>query len=246
VAGYQGLFITFEGGDGSGKSTQARLLAERLRDEGYPVVRTFEPGGTSIGVALRELLLNARFAIKPLTELLVFEAARAENVETVIKPALRRGDIVICDRFTDSSIAYQGYGKDVPLEKIEGISKLVTNGVVPSITFLLDIEPRLSLQRLAEAGGDRIGGHLQLGFDMADQFDGHKRHGGWEVEVHEKIRQGYLDLANQEPERWRVINATLPQKRIANMIWNRLEPLLCSVQRRDDSGTLFNQHGQPN
>lgn len=245
VANKRGLLITFEGGDGSGKTTQARLLAERLMKRTYSVVTTFEPGGTPLGLQVRELLLNTKIPIRPLTRLLLFFAARAENVETVIKPALARGDIVICDRFIDSSAAYQGYGEGLSREKIRQLAQIVTNGLVPDITLLLDVDPKTSLQRLA-AEGDRIGGHLQLGFSMGEPLDGHKREGGWEPEVHERIRAGYRALATEEPARWHVLNGTLPPGRIANMVWARVEPLLCARGlRKDTEDVLSLQPGQP-
>ena len=185
---YPGLFITFEGPEGSGKTSQMRALAEFLRDQGYPVLTTREPGGTPIGRHIRGLLLDPQFAdMTPRAEVLLFLADRAQHVEQVIRPALARGDIVLCDRYADSTLAYQGYGHGrFALDRLRDLIEFATDGLWPDRTFLLDIAPERGLARNGTSR-DRLEGH-DLGF-------------------HRRVRQGYLEMAAAEPHRWVVLNA---------------------------------------
>ena len=186
------MFITFEGPDGSGTTTQAYLLAEWLRKQGYEVVLTREPGGTDIGNQIREVLLldPHSTAISAQAEILLFSADRAQHVAQRIRPALAAAKIVISDRYADSTLAYQGYGRGLDLETLRTITVFATGGLMPNLTLYLDIAPQEGLQR------------RQLGGDEWNRLDAAT------PEFHQRVRVGYLQLAEQEPERWVVINAT--------------------------------------
>lgn len=184
----RGFFITFEGIDGTGKTTQSKLLDSYLKKKGYSVLLVYEPGGTEIGERIRDLLLHGQAEISSLTELFLYEASRAQLVEEVIKPALNEGKIVICDRFTDATIAYQGYGRGLKKEAIGLLNKKATKGVIPDLTFCLDIEP-----------GDR--------FSKEEIKDRLEKEG---LSFHQRVRKGYLALAKIEPGRIRVIRANRP------------------------------------
>ena len=204
----RGLFITLEGGEGAGKSLQAEALARRLEATGRVVTRTREPGGTPLGERLRAILLDlssSHSAIEPLTEALLFAGARAELMATVIRPALDRGDIVICDRFGDSTAAYQGYGRGVDLATIGQLNAIAAGGLEPDLTVLLDLPVRAGLAR-ASGTGDRFGREDEA--------------------FHERVRQGYLALAAREPERWLIVYATQAADAVIEAIWKRLAPLL--------------------
>ena len=195
-----GAFITFEGGEGSGKSTQIVLLAERLRTAGAELVVTREPGGTPVGDGVRALVLDvAHTGMTPRAELLLYEASRAEIVTSVISPALERGAIVLCDRFADSSTAYQAYGRGLPLAEVLALNMLATVGVTPDLTLLLDIEPTVGLARAAgEATADRLESE--------------------ELAFHERVRGGFLALAGTEPSRIRVVDATPEPDKVAERV----------------------------
>jgi dTMP kinase len=175
-------------------------------------VRTREPGGTALGERLRDVLLDlgqGGLALDPVAETLLFGAARSELVAEVIAPATARGDAVLCDRYGDSTAAYQGYGRGVDLSLIADVNAAATRGLRPDLTVLLDLAPALGLERTGEAG-------------RADRF------GREEAAFHERVRQGYLALAAQEPARWLVVDATQSVTQITQQIWARLEPLLAS------------------
>lgn len=185
-----GLFITFEGPEGSGKSTQVRLLVEWLRSRGVDVLATREPGGTPVGDRIREILLQAsEIPLVPEAEALLFSASRAQLVHTVIRPHLARGGVVVCDRFADSTYAYQGYGRGLDLDALRLITQFATGGLVPDITFLLDIPVAegLARKRHNAAEWNRMEQELQA--------------------YHERVRAGYLALAAAEPDRWHVLDA---------------------------------------
>lgn len=179
-----GLFITFEGIDGVGKTTQAGLLADYLRQRGYPVVLTGEPGGTSLGAAIRELVLHRKEKVEPLAEVLLYLADRAQHVATVIRPALEQGEVVICDRFGDSTLAYQGYGRGLDLDELRRLHLLTAQGLCPDHTFLLDLDVAAGRRR-RQAGPDRLEAEAEA--------------------FHTRVRAGYLALAAAEPERVTVI-----------------------------------------
>ncbi len=183
----KGVFITLEGPDGCGKSTQSRLLADALANLGYDVVRTFEPGGTGIGRRIRDIILDTKSSgMCGITEFLLYAADRAQDVHEVILPALAAGRIVIGDRFFDSSIAYQGYGLGINVEAVRAVNRIATRGLVPDLTVLLDIDAALGVAR-ATGGRD------------ADRIE--RR----ELEFHTAVRRAYLQMAEGEPCRFRVV-----------------------------------------
>ena len=203
-----GLWITFEGGDGSGKTTQAALLEEWLRSRGRTVVRTREPGGTEVGVLIRDIVLHHRGDIAPRAEALLYAADRAHHVATHVRPALERGDVVIQDRYLDSSVAYQGAGRVLDANEIRDLSLWATGGALPDLTVLLDLDPAAARARL----------------DADDKpFD---RLEAEKAEFHERVRAAYLGLAASEPERFLVLDASLPVEMLAAAIRDRVSPAL--------------------
>ena len=199
-----GLFITFEGGDGSGKSTQAGLLAQWLTEQGRTVVRTREPGGSDVGVEIRNLVLHHRGHIDPRSEALLYAADRAQHIATVVRPALERGDVVIQDRYFDSSVAYQGAGRVLDAKEIRDLSLWATESLLPDVTVLLDLDENVARTRL----------------DAADKpFD---RLENEKAEFHSRVRAGFLALANAEPKRFLVLDATQPIDELAQAIRSRV------------------------
>lgn len=196
-------FITFEGPEGSGKTTQIRLLDEFLSGRGYEVLTTREPGGTRIGNAIRSLLLDpANKEMSPRAEALLFNAARAQIVDEVIAPALRAGKIVLCDRYGDSTLAYQGFAHGQDVATLRGLIRFATAGLSPYITIYLDIDAETGLRR-----------------KQADEWNRMEAHA---LAFHQAVRQGYLTLASQEPERWLVIDASMTIDQIREGICNRV------------------------
>ena len=190
------MFITFEGIEGSGKSTALTLLAQELERRGFDVLRTREPGGCGLGRAIRPILLDARTrSLNMRAELYLFLADRAQHVAEVIRPALEAGQIVLCDRYTDSTLAYQGYGRGLDPEKLRRINEMATGGLVPDLTLLMDLPVGLGLER-AGLRNQRLGTVLSEGRFDAESMD-----------FHERVRQGYLALAEEEPQRIACINA---------------------------------------
>lgn len=210
-----GLFITFEGGDGSGKSTQIALLAARLRDLGHEV-RTFrEPGGVVPGDAgerIRDVVLNPiHEGLGVRAELLLYEASRAQLVETHYRPALAEGAIVLCDRYADSSVAYQGYGRAVlPVAEVHELNRIATGGLTPDLTLLLDVDAASGLAQATAEGADRL------------EAAGH--------DFHERVRTGYLEMAAAEPDRIKVVPRA-PVDEVAAAVWGHVEPLLARLGR---------------
>lgn len=202
-------FIVFEGGDGSGKSTQARSLLRRLRKRGVKVLRTREPGGTPLGRALRRLLKSGESMV-PISELMLFEAARAQLVLQVIRPFLDQGGVVIADRFTSSTVAYQGYGRGLDRELIERLNREATGGLEPDLTVLLDLPVETALAR-------KEGEH---GAGSDDTFD----HAP--VDFHRKIRRGYRALAASDPEGWLVLDGQRPAEELSRAVWAKVRIIL--------------------
>lgn len=200
-----GLFITFEGGDGSGKTTQSALLSQWLQDQGHTVVFSREPGGTDLGLELRELVLHRRGEMAPRAEALIYAADRAHNIATKVRPALERGDIVVQDRYIDSSVAYQGAGRVLGADEVRDLSLWAAEGLLPDLTILLDLHEgqdrladRTTYDRLEAAGDD----------------------------FHARVREAYLELAAAEPERFLVLDARDSIDSIAAAIRDRVAPLL--------------------
>ncbi|MGQ9621882.1 MAG: dTMP kinase [Candidatus Caldatribacteriaceae bacterium] len=196
-----GFFLTFEGIEGSGKTTQAERLFHFLKERGFPCLLTREPGGTPVGEKLRELLLDpGTGSLDPLTEALLFEAARREHVLKVINPALQEGKIVVCVRFVDSTLAYQGWGRGVELDLLGFLNERVTGGLSPDCTVLLDVDPEMGLSRsFSRHSYDEI--RFELEFQRA-------------LHLLEAIRKGYLELARREPQRFLVVSTDRPEDEI--------------------------------
>jgi dTMP kinase len=203
-----GLFLTFEGGDGSGKSTQSALLTEWLAAQGRTVVHAREPGGTELGLELREIILHRRGYIAPRAEALLYAADRAHNIATVVRPALERGDIVIQDRYLDSSVAYQGAGRVLEPDEVREVSLWATERLLPHLTVLLDVD--------VETGRSRLD-------DARTRYD---RLEAEAAEFHHRVREAYLALAAAEPDRFLVLDATEPVTALADRIRARVSDLL--------------------
>ncbi|MEW6068801.1 MAG: dTMP kinase [Nitrospirota bacterium] len=196
----KGIFISFEGIEGTGKSTQARFLYQHLKDSGYEVILTEEPGGTQISLKIREILLSAgNKSMTPLTELLLYNASRSQHIHEVILPAIKKGCIVITDRFVDSTIAYQGYGRGIDLNLIFSIDKIVTDNLRTDITILLDLDAETGLKR-------------NKGINKTDRLELE------DIEFHKRVRNGYLELAKKEPERIKLIDASWTIERVQSKI----------------------------
>jgi len=203
----KGIFITFEGIEGSGKTTQAKMLAEKLKKEGLKVLYTYEPGDTELGQKLREILLNADIKINPLCELLLYFADRVQHIEEKIKPHLKECFIVICDRFTDSTVVYQGYARGISIELIENLNRALIQEFKPDLTVLLDCSASTGLGRNQKV-------------NKKDRFEMEN------LSFHEKVRQGYLELAKIYKERFFVLDATEPLALIAEKIYEKVKSIL--------------------
>jgi len=199
------LFITLEGGEGCGKSTQAEALYRRLRGKNLPVMLLHEPGGTALGEEIGKRLKGKRENITPQAELLLFAASRAQLVAEVIQPALKEGKIVICDRFSHSTTAYQGYGRRLNLAAVKTINRLAAQKVTPDLIILLDLSPEEGLARRGK---------------QLDRLESEA------LSFHRRVRKGYRQMAAEEPDRWLVIDAALPQGKISQIIGKRVKELL--------------------
>lgn len=202
-----GLFITLEGGDGAGKTTQSEMLAGWLEERGREVVRTREPGGTTLGVELRKLLLHGG-SVDPRAEALLYAADRAQHVATIVRPALERDAVVVQDRYIDSSLAYQGAGRVLDVEDVRRISAWATEELQPELTVLLDIAPEAAAARRGARGG------------TADRLESEK------IEFHQSVRDGFRALAKADPHRFLVLDATLPPEELHLQIVGRVSALL--------------------
>ncbi|MEE9284454.1 MAG: dTMP kinase [Dehalococcoidia bacterium] len=220
----RGVLITLEGGDGSGKSTQARALAELLRGDGYPVLLTEEPAGTELGRAIKDIFKQlaapeTTLSMSPTAELFLFEAARAQHVEEVIRPALERGEVVLCDRFCDSTLAYQGHGRGLNLDHIRACNHIATGGLTPDLTLVLDVPPEIGLAR-ADTGTAGIESQEKARDSIGQES----------LAFHRRVREGFATLSLKEPNRMITLDATLPQAAVTQAAWehtrNRLEHIL--------------------
>lgn len=207
------MFITFEGPEGSGKSTQLRVLAARLREAGRTVLETAEPGGTPIGMQIRRVLLDAANTdLKPTTELLLMFAARAQNVEQRILPALAQGQVVLCDRFTDSTLVYQGSARGMGAEVVYEVDRIACRGLVPDLTLMIDIDVETGLAR-----AHRRAARTQDVETRMEQQD---------LSFHRKVREAYGQLASDEPQRVKLIDGGRGETAVAADVWAAVEPLL--------------------
>ena len=205
-----GVFVCFEGGEGSGKSTQARLLRDALQAEGYAVLLTHEPGDTPVGKELRRIVLSPETgALAHRTEVLLYAADKAEHVETVVLPALGRGEVVVTDRYVDSTLAYQGAGRALDLADVEAVARWATGDLRPHLTVVLDLEPESGLARFA--GRDRIEGES--------------------LDFHQRVRHAFLELAAADPDHYLVLDARAHAREIAATVLDRLRPLLERARR---------------
>jgi dTMP kinase len=206
------MFITLEGPEGGGKSSQAARLVEQLRGRGYDVLHSREPGGTSIGEQIRQVLFDLdNTAMHPRTEFLLFSAARTQHVNEVILPQLEKGGIVVCDRFYDASLAYQGYGHDLDLDSLRSITVFATGGLVPDLTLLLDLPVEEGLKRREQDGN----------WNRLDAYD---------PEFHHRVREGYLAMAALEPVRWVIIDARQPFEKVQGEIQQVVEARLSGAE----------------
>ena len=201
----KGLFITFEGTDGCGKTTQIEMLKDYFEKQGRTVLLTREPGAKGLGTKLREILLNYDGEVSPVCESFLFLADRAQHVDTIIKPAVARGEIVLCDRHTDSTVAYQGYGRELDIEQIKMLNNIATSGLKPDLTFIFDIDIDTAQKRVGK-NKDRM--------ESAG------------IEFFKRVRNGYLEIAKQEPERVKLLNGKSPIEEIQNTISNYVEKLI--------------------
>lgn len=201
-----GFFIAVEGPEGAGKSTQLRRLAARLRREGVAPLMSKEPGGTPVGERVRDVVLDPDLSIGPLSEFLLYSASRAQLVESVLRPALAAGRLVLCDRFTGASVAYQGYGRGLPHETVQMFNAVATGGLEPHLTLLFDLEPEVGLARVAKRGHK----------DRLEQAD---------LAFHRRVRAGFLAQAARTPS-WRVFDATLSEETLHEQVWGVVKPQL--------------------
>lgn len=228
-----GLFITFEGPEGSGKSTQARLLYERLQRLGYPVILTREPGGTRIGELIRRILVDLRHTeMAPTTEMLLFSAARAQLVSELVRPYLNTGGIVLCDRYADSTFAYQGYGLGRDLEELQSITTVATGGLMPDLTFYMDLDVEMGLQRKRSAR-DRAPepASTTTTFTPPPEWN---RLDARDLAYHQRVAAGFAELIRRDPERWRYLVANQPVDLLAEQIFAQVEPMLAHIVRLEN------------
>ena len=205
----RGLFITFEGTDGAGKTTQIQRLSTELRQTGYDICLTREPGGTPISEQIRDMLLNPDHGeMAATTELLLYAASRAQHVSEIIKPALESGKIVISSRFADAMVVYQGYGRGLDLERINRLNRIATDGVTPDVTFVLDLPVEIGLQRVQKSRG---------GLDRLERE---------KIDFHQRLRDGYRALAEQDPQRLKLVDAQASPEHVYAQIQGAVQPLL--------------------
>ena len=232
-------FISFEGGEGVGKTSQAEHLVSRLRKQGVPAHFIHEPGTTNLGNHLRQYL-KARHdeMISPGAELFMFAAARAELVAKVINPLLGqgRGTVIVADRFADSTVAYQGYGRRLSLPQVRVVNALATQGLDPDVTFLLDCPPQEGLRRVGAQSELALTGEAVSTVSRIDQ-EGTRRFEDESLDFHKRVRVGYLKLASKEPSRWRILDATQSFEAVAESVWNEVQRLLSTDSEGEGAET---------
>ena len=216
-----GFFVSLEGGEGTGKTTQAKLLCDRLAAHGHRVVAVREPGGTDLGAYLRSYLKATSKPLTPEAELFLFVAARSELVRRVIRPAMEAGSVVVADRYADSTTAYQGYGRRVPLRYIRNANELATGGLWPDITVLFDAPLDVALNRARTQGSLREEHQEPAGLDRAAESD-KQRFERIGASFHRRVGAAYLKLAVQEPQRWVVLDAAQPAESLAELVWRHV------------------------
>ena len=217
-----GKFISLEGPDGAGKTYQAHALADRIKELGWDVTLTREPGGTDVGERVRAILMAAGTDHDPITDALLFNAARRQLVADVIEPALAASAVVVCDRYADSTLAYQGYGAGAPRALLRTIGEASTRGLVPRRTVLLDVPVEVGLQRRFDEGAELTRFETEAAFDRA---------------FHERVRAGFLELAAWEPERWRVVAATGTLEDVAKDVWAAVADLFEAREGAEEGET---------
>ena len=206
-----GVFVCFEGGEGAGKSTQAQALATTLADHGFHALLTFEPGDTAVGKEIRRIVLDpATSELSDRTEVLLYAADKSEHVDTVVLPALERGEVVITDRYVDSTLAYQGAGRSLGVAEVERVARWATHDLRPHLTVVLDLDPEHGLGR----------------FDERDRIEGES------PEFHQRVRAAFLVMAATEPAHYLLLDARRPVDDVAAAVWARVEPLLGQAARR--------------
>lgn len=204
----KGIFITLEGADGSGKTTQFGKIVDFFKNKNIPFITTREPGGEALGQKIREILLNTKEPVSDRCELFLYLADRAQHVDLIIKTALKEGKIVLCDRHTDSTLAYQGYARGLDIDRLKMLNNIATNGLKPDLTLLFDVDPNIAMQRVGtRANKDRL------------EQEG--------VDFHKKVRNGYLKLAQNEPERIKIIDAN----KSVNEVWEQVLPYLEKITK---------------
>ena len=214
MGGYLSFFITFEGVEGSGKTTQIQRLKKYLTQRGIPCKVTREPGGCPIGEKVRKILLNPDHReMVPMSELLLYEAARAQHVNDMIKPFLKKGGVILCDRFNDATLAYQGYGRRIDLRWIERLNHLSSQGIRPDVTFLLDCPSDVGLKRALQR-------NRELKQEREERFEKE------EIQFHRRVRKGYLAIAKKEPRRVKVIDTRQGEDKVFNKIRKTVDNLL--------------------
>lgn len=219
----RGLFVVLEGPDGSGKSLQARLLTERLRDRGLSVTHSREPGGTVMGEQVRQIVNDpAPTPRGPKADVMLYTAARAQHVDEVIEPALRRGEVVVCDRYYTSTMAYQGYGSGMDLELLRRIQAWATDGLDPDLVVLLDVSPQTGLDRRAAGSADEL-----TRWEDESRFD---------LAFHTRVREGYLEMAAADPDRWVVLDGSGTVEAVAEEVGRVVDAVLLPSGSHDAAG----------
>lgn len=229
------FFISFEGGEGSGKTTQIEVLREKLQGAGFSVLAVQEPGTTILGRHIRDWLKRGPFEDREITELLLFTAARSELVASVIRPFIEADNngIILSDRYADSTVVYQGFGRGIPIEKVNVVNDLAIQGIRPDLTLFLDCPPEVGLKRVGSF-------QLQMPLEQmtSEESPSRDKEGARfeeePIEFHRRVRNGYLELAENEPERWRVLDGRRPKEELSEMIWDQVIESLSLMDKQHE------------